>query len=469
MRDVKKLTINAMAPLCVGAPKQQTWAEFSNDWKEGRDRGLHGIAADFWWEDFEPEQGKFCWDYGDKMFDLVIPRDGTVAAVFAKHRCGGNVGDTVNKYLPKWAWKHAFDKLEQKYGVGKYTMDALKFVSSQGNASDEYFSYWATELVLDLWESSMRDFLKHFGGRAKHLSEINVSLGVAGERRFPSYNSHDKGTDYPTEGAMQCFSPLALLDFELWAITRKRYGSKEAVEEAWGRKLDHATMMPKDMRRFFRRQEHIHTQFGRDLMEWYCGVPSKHAKLVLGKALDVFAADDSAMKGIDIGAKVPGVHWRMGRMKNGELEFGDRLAEISAGLIRPGCDWFDEDEGRGYREMINTFKELQGRGSRVVMHFTCLEMPDGDGPPEARSMANLLVRCVGEECKKAGVPRKGENALAWNLPNKRAWELMRGALTIAGGAYEGLTLLRLSDCLASDTAREEFGRTLKWVNENQPK
>lgn len=468
MNDKKLVTVNAMSPLAVGAPKQQTKDEFKRDCDAGKELGLDGVAFDNWWEDFNPAEGVFNFDYADAIIEICKERDMQGAPVLGFHMCGGNVGDTVTKKLPAWVWKRVFEKLEALYGVGKFTVDALKFVSEQGNASNEYLSYWVTDLALEFYGAAMRKFQEHFKDRVKHFSELNISLGSAGERRFPSYNpGHDKGTDYPTRGALQCYSPLALLDLRLWAIVK--YGTREAAEAAWGRKLNDDTMLPKDVAKFFRRREHIHTQWGRDLMEWYRRVPNEHTRKMLGEACTVFGADDAAFKGIDIGAKVPGVHWRIGRYEDGEIELGDRLAEQAAGLIVPGTDWYDDAEGRGYRDLIKVFKDSQGKNNRVVMHFTCLEMPDGDGKPSVRSLAQSLVKWVGAEARRQGVPIKGENALAWNLPHRSAWELMRSALTLAGGDYEGLTLLRLSDCLGGEVAREEFGKTLRWVREMRGK
>lgn len=464
MSNVKNLTINAMAPLAVGEPGEQTWDQFTHDWNQGRDRGLHGVAFDMWWRDFQPERKRFDWSRAEKTISIVRPRQGKAAPVLSFHKCGGNVGDTVTKNLPDWAWVEALRRLEEQYGVGKYTMDALKFMGSNGHLSDHYFSHWVTDLVIDVYGEAMEGFLKHFGSSAADISEINISGGPAGEFRMPSY--FGKEFDYPNAGSMQCNGDIARLDLELSTIVK--YGSREAAETAWGKKIDRSTIMPVDWARFFRRQEHIHTQYGRDLMGWYAGVPVKHFKTLMGKALNVFAADGSALKGIDLGCKFPGIHWRVGHTEDGQVVFADRLAEIAAGLIRPGVDWYEDADGRGYAPIIDAVKSLQGKGSRVVMHYTCLEMPDGDGGAKVGSMANSLVRWVGKYARAAGVPLKGENALGWNLPNKRAWELMRQALTIGGGDYFGLTLLRLSDCLGSDVAREEFTRTLKWVNENQP-
>lgn len=456
-----------MAPLAVGAPKQQTKDEFKRDCDQAQKLGLDGIAFDNWWEDFNPAEDVFNFDYGDSIIKVCSELGMLGAPVFGFHMCGGNVGDTITRKVPQWVWTRVFEKLQALHGVGKYTMDALKFVSEQGNASNEFLSYWVTDLALEFYAKAMRKFQAHFADRVNQFSELNISLGPAGERRMPSYNGHDKGTDYPTRGALQCYSALALNDLRLWAIVR--YGTQDAAETAWGRKLDDDKMLPKDVAKFFRRREHIHTQWGRDLMEWYRRVPNEHTRKMLTEACNIFGADDAPFKGVDIGAKVPGVHWRIGQDDNGEIELGDRLAEIAAGLIVPGTDWYEDRDGRGYRDLIKVFKDLKGKPNRVVMHFTCLEMPDGDGKPSVRSMAQSLVNWVGAEAKRQGVPIKGENALAWNLPHRRSWELMRGALTPGGGDYQGLTLLRLSDCLSSEVAREEFAKTLNWVREKRPK
>ena len=190
-----------------------------------------------------------------------------------------------------------------------------------------------------------------------------------------------------------------------------------------------------------------------------------HGNQMLSTAVSVFGQRDSAFYGIDLGAKVPGVHWRVGEMVNGNVQLSDRLAELDAGLIRTSLgDWDKDGDGRGYRPIFSMFKSLQpliaGNGTRIVPGFTCLEMPDGDGGPSIKAMPHTLATWVGMEAERQGLHLKGENALNGNLYNKSAWDLMRGFLTLPNqhGYYHGLTFLRMTDIVNNDVARANVGQ-----------
>lgn len=540
------ISINAMCSLLVGDPydpasktSQEARAKARAYFTDMKARGVEGISADFWWGQIQPVAGPIDWKqpgaaYYDWLVDTIIECGLKVVPILSFHQCGGNVGDDVFVPVPKWIW----DKLALLLGDANYA----KFVSEQGNACDEYVSFWATHLVLDYYAAFARSFRDHFADRAQHISEINISLGPAGELRYPSYNSHDKNVDYPTRGALQCYSKLAIESFRTWAL--KKYGSLAGIDAAWGTKTVEGQLIlpPSNAPQFFADQNHRNMQYGRDLFDWYAGVPQEHARLVIGKMFEIFASDDSPMKGIDIGVKVPGIHWLtgnwefssqvMGAVLQGELnalckehalasegkmdataygeqlarkvaghirqrsrtwkpaidggvvKLGSRLAELAAGLIRTSdsADWESDEAGRGYRPLIKLFAEFKGNpNSRLVMHFTCLEMADGEGQDRnANSVAQSLVYWVGAEAHRQGVPIKGENAVSWNLPVAAAWERMRNHLiqqpllstrsangpvaqlmadTVRRGWFEGLTILRMNHVTDDPVAAAEMVKT----------
>jgi hypothetical protein len=255
--------------------------------------------------------------------------------------------------------------------------------------------------------------------------------------------------------------------------------------------------------------------------------------MVLKKVFEILAADDSPMKGIDIGVKVPGIHWLTGTWEfnaqiatdklqaelagicaeqarnfdgktdaatygdqlarklaqhvrtrtktwkpvedGGSIKLGSRLAELAAGLIRTSdrADWESDEAGRGYRPLIKLFAEFEGnKNSRLVMHFTCLEMADGEGAERnANSVAQSLVYWVGAEAHRQGVPIKGENAVSWNLPLPGAWERMRQHLLDASldangvrqGWFEGLTILRMNHVADDPVAAAEMVKTTAYA------
>jgi hypothetical protein len=307
----------------------------------------------------------------------------------------------------------------------------------------------------------MKEFQSHFASRAKDIGEVNISLGPAGELRYPSYNSHDQNTGYPTRGALQAYSPLAIESFRKYV--EAKYGGQEGVGKAWNiENLDESHIQPpSDPSGFFARGDHFNTSYGRDFFDWYNQSLVDHGQRMLSTAVSVFGQRDSAFYGIDLGAKVPGVHWRIGDRQGDNVILGDRLAELTAGLIRTSRgDWDRDVDGRGYRPIFSMFRAMQpltpGLGSRIVPGFTCLEMADGDGGPSVRALPHTLATWAGQEAERQGLWLKGENALNGNLYNGSSWDAMRSFLTLPNqhGYYHGLTFLRMTDVVNNDTARD---------------
>ena len=101
-----------------------------------------------------------------------------------------------------------------------------------------------------------------------------------------------------------------------------------------------------------------------------------HIKGVLGESFKAFSNPNAPFKDVEIGAKIPGVHWRVGtKHADGRIELGDRLAELNAGLIRTSSnDWGSDALGRGYRPLLSGIKDavtVPGAG-KFTLHFTCL-------------------------------------------------------------------------------------------------
>ena len=193
-------TANVMAPLEVS-----DWNQFSNQLSAVKSYGVDAVTVDVWWGKVEAAgDNQFNWSYYDQVFQTITSRGLDIVPIFSFHQCGGNVGDTCNIPLPSWLW-------------GKYTgatlngitLDAngLKHRSEQGNVSNETVQGWATPLVQNEYQAFTQAFVARYGTTyANRMQEINVSLGPAGELRYPSYNSHDSGTGYPTRGALQSAS-----------------------------------------------------------------------------------------------------------------------------------------------------------------------------------------------------------------------------------------------------------------------
>ncbi len=456
----QSIIINAMAPLMVGdqaLPKgvteRQAWDDFHGQLAAAKRLGIEGISTDVWWGKIEPRPGEFNWNYYDMLSSSISKHGLKWVPILSFHQCGGNVGDNVYQPIPFWIWSMAQKR------AGSSNPDAAKFVSEQGNASPEYVSYWATPLVIDRYSLVMREFQQRYAGKAHNISEINISLGPAGELRFPSYNGHDINSGYPTRGALQAYSDLArsaLVDFAI-----KKYGSENAVREAWGAEFGQGIEPPRDVSRFFREGKHMSTQYGRDFFDFYSGTLGQHYNMVMGEAARIFSTPGAPFAGIDLGMKMPGIHWRVGENQGGHTVLGDRLSELSAGLIRTSSgDWHSNDLGRGYRPLLETVARLKPERGRIVPHFTALEMPDGHEGPEVKSMPHTLSRWVGMEGRRLGLHMKAENALGHTIYDRSSWDRMRSVLATPGnenGYYHGLTLLRMSNVLESVVSQQQIG------------
>ena len=458
--------INAMAPLLIGDPKnpdgeasKNAWNEFTAQLQQARKIGIDGISTDVWWGVVEPKQGQFQWKYYDKLSSQIIGNELKWVPILSFHsaKAGGNIGDNVDVPVPFWAWNKVASQIPGS------SPDVGMFKSEQGNPSTEYIQFWADKQAVPLYRDVMVAFGNHFAPKAPHMSEINISLGPAGEARYPSYNHHDQNVGYPSRGALQSYSDLAKADFKDWVM--KKYGDFDGVNKAWGGNVQNIEP-PVNVDAFFKDNVHTNTQYGKDYFDWYNQTLVKHIHTVMGTAFDVFNTN-SPYKNTNIGMKIPGIHWRIGTNAGDHIVMSDRLAELTAGMITTSQnDWHSDELGRGYRPLLSGIKQVMSfpGGDRLTLHFTALEMYDGqDGSMNAKAMPYTLANWVGREAQRQGIPLKGENALGGTLQDPASWQRLASHLRMPGqeGYYNGLTLLRLSDVLGSDVSRYHIQQLIK--------
>lgn len=443
--------LNVMAPLTIGdvhfpqAPHSiNSWTQFKTDLNKIRALGAEAITVDIWWGLVEKVEGQYDWSYYDKLLEAIEAAGLKFVPILSFHQLGGNVGDQGFLPPPSWIW-------EKYIGVGGIKdINSLKYKSEQGNYNAEYVSVWGTPYVVSDYKRFMLEFQAHFSSKSHLIQEINISLGAAGELRYPSYNSHDVGTGYKTRGALQSYSDLAVNSFR--EFIKKRYTDLRTLNARWQTTLQSFEEVyppsPSTLQSgFFVDGEHF-SPYGKDFFDWYNESLLNHGETLLTTALEVFDSPLSAMKGVDIGAKIPGVHWRVAT---------DRLAELSAGLIRTSYnDWYSPISDHGYADTLALFQKLneQATESRIVLHFTALEMDDGRDGAEVGSRAKSLVNWMGASAHKRNIPIKGENALAEELGSPQAWENIRNALS--NSHYQGFTVLRLNSLLQNPYSAEAF-------------
>ena len=418
-------TANVMAPLQI-----TDWAGFESQIQTAKEYGVDAVSVDVWWGQVETSDNVFNWNYYDTVFAKVKAHGLKIVPIFSFHQCGGNVGDTCNIPIPSF--------LAAKYTgrvLGGVTLDSqgLKYKSEQGHYSNETVQAWADPLVSGEYADFASAFAAHYAGTyAADLQEINVSLGPAGELRYPSYNGHDTGTGYPSRGALQSYSPLALADFRTSTMTK--YGTLGAVNAAWGTNLTSTAQIspPTDGDTFFTSGAYRASTYGKDFIDWYNSALVTHGKTVLNA---VSAALGSSFPGAALGYKVPGVHWAMTNPAY------PRAAEVAAGLVQTSVDMGADATGHGYARIVSLATQIT-TSRPVILHFTCLEMSNNDTSPYY-SRAQDLVFWVAKYAGTKGVTIKGENALAGGVATSAGWDNIVNAFDWA--PYTGLTVLRVGD------------------------
>ncbi|MGL5929400.1 MAG: family 14 glycosylhydrolase, partial [Dermatophilaceae bacterium] len=437
--DQRGFTANVMAPLRVS-----DWDTFRSHLAEAKRIGVDAVSVDVWWGMVETDDKVFEWDYYDRMFATIVDAGLKVVPILSFHECGSNVGDAVQIPLPGWVWP----KYEQRrLGGVRLDRDGLKHRSEYGNVSAETMQGWADPLVVGEYVAFARAFADRYGDRYdSEILEVNVSLGPAGELRYPAYNSHDSryddplrpasatfSTDYPSRGALQAYSPLAVQSFREWAL--HKYDDIAGVNRAWRTELrtPEEIAPPADGEWFFGSGDHRDIQYGRDFFDWYNGSLVEHGRVVLAAALDALG---DAFPSADFGFKVPGVHWTMGH------PVWPNAAALAAGLMQSSIPW-DDSTGHGYRNVVSLARHVQGLTRRlVVLHFTCLEMSNTNWAPQY-SLAQDLVFWVAQLAERMGITIKGENALSGGVRSDSGWDNIVNAVEHA--AYSGLTVLRVED------------------------
>ena len=421
-------TANVMAPLQVN---DDEWGTFESQLANVKSYGGDAVSVDVWWGKVERAgDNNFDWSYYDKLFFIIKSHGLKIVPILSFHQCGGNVGDACNIPLPPWLWTKYVGQTFK--GIAINNTD-LQYNSEQGHFSRETIQLWADALVANEYTDFAKAFKDHFASYNKDLIEINVSAGPAGELRYPSYNAHDNDTGYPTRGALQSYSRLAVQDFRHKVLSK--YGNLARVNAAWGTNLTSPDQIlpPSNADFFFRHGDYKNIQYGRDFVDWYNQSLVDHGKTLVTTVINALGNSFPSAK---IGYRFPGVHWAMTKPDY------PRAAEVAAGLIQTSVDLNADATGHGYVNIVGLAKALASSGRDIVLHFTCLEMDDHDAPQDY-SLAKTLVFWVANEAKRQGVTIKGENALAGGITNDHGWNNIINAFDFA--SYTGLTTLRIGE------------------------
>jgi len=449
------ITLNAMAPLFV-----RDRADFARtlDIIAALNPGS-AVSVDVWRGLVEVAPRSYDFRYYDWLFDSITTRGLKVVLIVSLHACGGNVGDNENIPLPEHVWHD----LTLKTCLPR---EQSMCIAENGHVSQGFVSPWLTHLALEGYDDFFQAILKHFGSRAREIAEIIISTGEAGELRYPSYGV--PGFEFPTRGALQCYSKPALQSFRAYAL--KRFGGIAGVRAAWNwNGASEEILPPSNATQFFARQDDRFTVYGRTFFDWYSESLLRSGHQIICTALQRFSARSSAFRGIELGVKVAGIHWQIGRRTISSVEFSSRHAELNAGLVRTSDPaLYDTNNGFGYSPLLEMFAHLAQRIDPLpfTVHFTCAEMPDARvwHAPRGEYVDCLpftLLSCFTAKARQLKLAVKAENALEGTLSQPQSWTTMESHLK--SGRVDGMTLLRASSVVNDRVARLGYCRLVARV------
>lgn len=349
------MIISIMAPL----GKQNIDKAFLLKLKQN---GVSSISTDIWWGYVEKYKNTYDWSYYEYFLNIIKEVGLKWIPILSFHCCGGNVSDNVNIPLPQYIY--------DMYG------EELNFVNSKKAKINEYASFWCPS-ILDRYECFMNAFRNHFANDSKYIQKIYISMGPAGELRFPSYNASN-GWKYPDIGYLQCYSPKAIQDYQLYLQNKyEKLNILNATYKSSYSKWEEI-VPPMDDKMFFNQYFHK-SIYGQDLLEWYQNVLINHFRCLAKMSKKVFQKWD----GIPLSVKLSGIHWK--------FHVG-RLAEQVAGYVN-------------YYKII---KEISEQGFDLTI--TCLEMENND----ESGIDNILEELFAY-AQSLNVKVYAENALPLNF------------------------------------------------------
>ncbi|NLR94684.1 family 14 glycosylhydrolase [Flammeovirga agarivorans] len=435
--EKKQKSFRVMGPLHVKTHnakrllEERDWQTVSKQLDRMRDIGVSAVSIDIWWGLVEGRQsGNFDWSYYDSMVKLIESKGLNWVPILSFHQAGGNVNDDFLQMIPLWVWGKIVEENPHLESI-----QDLQYVSETGDVSVEYVSLWADTFVMPYYERFMKAFKQRYKKYAWMTDEINISLGPAGELRYPSYNSHDWG-DYPNRGTLQCYSRLAKEDFQRYILNA--YGSIDYINEVWQTKYEGPEEIPMpNADELFKNNNYSTSRYGLDFFNWYNQSLANHGNKIIRKAVEIFDGD---FKDVPVGFKMPGIHWLISDPNQ------PRVAEITAGLIAPYPNIGAVDRGE-YKDMLKKIIDRDFK-ERVVLHFTCLEKMNKDW--EGYSRAEDLVMWFSNSAKELDIQVMGENALYHELYAQSGWDQIEKALTRANTSYTGITILRMQNLFSDN-------------------
>ncbi|EKE37411.1 hypothetical protein ENUP19_0194G0028 [Entamoeba nuttalli] len=366
--------VNVMLPLdVVTSNGLNNKNQLKKDFSKLKSGGVAGVMGDVWWGLVETSPKSYNWNGYKELIALCKETGLKFQAVMSFHKCGGNVGDSVNIPIPQWV-----------RNAGS-SHDAF-FKDPQGNKNDEYIAFSADSMSifqgrtpLQMYKDFMSSFKSTFSCYINDgtINEIQVGMGPCGETRYPSYPL--SRWSYCGVGEFQCSDKNSL--------SKLASAASNAGHSEWGHASpsnagNYNSKPPSSTGFFGNGNDNYKSAYGKFFLGWYQQLLLDHANNVLSAAKSVFG-------NLAIAGKVAGIHWWYNDQSH--------AAELTAG-------YYNTNNQNAYANIANVFKKSGAR-----FDFTCLEMSGTDG--NCGSTPANLVSQAYKAAGSAGIGKCGENAL----------------------------------------------------------
>ena len=443
--QAKSFSANVLAPSLVGQTEnieknRDQWVKFENDLEKMKELGIQSISTHIWWSQVEPQDNKFDWSYYKRLSQIITDKGMKWSPIISFNSCNDKDEESCNLELPSWVWS------KYKDNGSVESIEDLKFISSDGTSSEEFLSFWATDLVVSEYKDFIQSFSDNFRNKSSQILEVVISLGPSGELRYPIKNKE--------ESNHQAYSSLAKQSFK--TFIKSKYKTIDNVNAAWNMQLESINDIHPPSSRKFYEIENVKRTYGKDFYEWYNTSLIEHGVIVLTTAIRVLNNEGSPFLNTPIGAIIPGSFWS-------PAPDAKRVSELNAGLIRSGDDiWGDEKQASGYEHIVSGLKEAATltKFEFLNIHLTSIEMTSAKTDKGEINSSNNLAFEISKLAKESNLGILGQNQSVNVLGSNQAWDNIWNAIQNAN--YTGLTIKTMNDISANPLAYDFY----KWIIEN---
>ena len=342
-----------------------------------RSVGVDGVMVDVWWGIVEAAgPTMYNWSAYKALVRMVASVGMRLQVVMSFHACGCNVGDSCVVSLPPWVLSVAEDIPDVLY-TDRHGNRNTEYLSLGVDEVDLFYGRTPLEMYRDMMQSFKENFHEYLG---TVITEVEVSLGPAGELRYPSYPR--EFWRFPGIGEFQCYDKFMLAHLKAAA---EREGHSE-----WGHGGPHDAgdfnKWPEETGFFKSEHGSWNTPYGHFFLKWYSEMLIAHGDRVLSLASEILSNT-----GTVLAAKLPGIHWW--------YKSRSHAAELTAGI-------YNTRDRDGYKPVMNMLAKHD-----ALLNFTCAEMRDSEQPVEAMCGPEGLLMQVRQAASEHSVAVAAENAL----------------------------------------------------------